>query len=123
MPELWTVVHRVKAVLRRGNALGAGTLDDALGVLDGPAAPPIAASVHDRARASLVEVLGDAVVRPALEVLRADGRAVVVPYRLVLAADRLASAGPEGREALVKATDGATPTLTAYLLTMVAARG
>src|SRR5690242_7954670 len=105
MPELWTVVHRVKTGLRRGSALGADTLDAALGAADGPAAPPISAAGHDRALAVLGAALGAPALTAALEVRRADGRAVVVPYRLVLAADRLDSAGPEGLEALGKATD------------------
>lgn len=122
MPELWTVVHRVKAGLRRGPALGAGPLDAALGVLDedAPAAPPVSGTGHARARAAIAEVIGEPALEAVEQVRRGDEREVLVPYRLVLAADRLATAGVEGRETVAKALNGTTPTLTAYLLAMLA---
>jgi hypothetical protein len=122
MPELWTVMHRVKAALRRGEALGAAPLEAALGVLDetAPAAPPVSERAHERARHDLARLLGDAGLEAVDRVRRADGRAVLVPYRLVLAADRLATAGIEGRETIAKALHGAGPTMTTYLLAMLA---
>jgi hypothetical protein len=122
MPELWTVVHRVKAGLRRGHTLGAGPLDAALGVLDehAPAAPAVSERAHTRARADLVPLVGEAGLDAVEKVRRADGRPVLLPYRLVLAADRLAIAGIDGRETILKAVNGASPTMTAYLLAMLA---
>jgi hypothetical protein len=122
MPELWTVVHRMKAGLRRGNTLGAGPLDAALGVLDesAPAAPAVSGTAHERARAELARLIGQSDFDAVEQVRRADGRELLVPYRLVLAADRLAMAGVEGRETIVKAINGGTPTMTAYLFEMLA---
>jgi hypothetical protein len=122
MPELWTVMRRMKAGMRRGGALGAAPLDAALGVLDeeAPAAPPVPAQVYERARHDLGRVLGTSGVEAVENVRRGDGRAVLVPYRLALAADRLATAGIDGRETITKALSGATPALAAYLLAMLA---
>lgn len=122
MPELWTVVHRVKSGFRRGPALGSGSLDAALGVLDedAPAAPVIPPAAVDRARSEFVRLLGEATVDAVEQVRRADGRAVLVPYRTVLAANRLAETGTDGRELVLKAINGASPTAAAYLLTMLA---
>ncbi|MBA3745729.1 hypothetical protein [Sporichthya sp.] len=122
MLELWTVVHRVKAGLRRGNTLGAGPLDAALGVLDAdsPAAPAVSPRAHDRARTALAGLIGDTGLAAVEQARRADGREVLVPYRMVLAADRLDPPGVEGRETLLKAVTGGPPTRTAYLLSMLA---
>jgi len=122
MPELWTVMHRVKGGLRRGEALGAGHLDAALGVLDAsaPAAPPVSDAASERARVDLARVLGETAIDAVEQVRRADGRPVLVPYRMALAADRLATAGIEGRETIAKALHGATPTMAAYLVMMLA---
>ena len=122
MPELWTVVHRVRAGLRRGAVLGAGPLDAALGVLDedAPAAPAVSDTAHARARETLAQLTGESVLAAVEQVRRADGREVLVPYRLVLAADRLVTSGVEGRESVAKAVNGTTPTMTAYLLAMLA---
>jgi hypothetical protein len=122
MPELWTVMHRVKAGLRRGEALGAAPLDAALGVHDetAPAAPPVSEGAYERARRDLGRLLGEGGLGPVEAVRRGDGRPVLVPYRLVLAAERLATAGIEGRETVTKALHGASPTMAAYLLAMLA---
>lgn len=122
MPELWTVVHRVKSRLRRRTALGAGPLDAALGAPDedAPPAPAVSDTAQGRAREDLARVVGEPGLEAALEVRRADGRAVLVPYRLVLAADRLTTSGPGDRETIAKALGGATPTMTAYLLALLA---
>lgn len=123
MPELWTVVHRVKAGLRRGNSLGAGPLDAALGALDSgaPAAPAVSGAAHERARAAVARLLGESAIEAVEQVRRADGREVLVPYRLALAAGRLATVGVEGRETVLKAVNGGSPTMAAYLLSMLAA--
>ncbi len=122
MPELWTMVHRVKSGLRRGQAPGAGPLDAALGVLDeaGPAAPAVSDVGLDRARTALAALVGASAFEAVEEIRRADGRPVLLPYRLVLAADRLATSEAEGRETVAKVMSGAGPTLTAYLLSMLA---
>lgn len=131
MPELWTVVHRVKAGMRRGKPPGAGPLDAALGVLDhsnGPpgaeladlAAPAVTARAHERALAALRTLLGEPALTAVTEVRRLGGAPVLAPYRFVLAADRLETAGIPGRETIAKAVTGATPTLTAYLVALLA---
>lgn len=122
MPELWTVVHRVTAGLRRGSAPGAGPLDAALGVLapDAPPAPAVSATALARAWTALSGLIGDAALAAVDDLRRADGREVLVPYRLVLAADRLEAAGVGGRETVAKVLSTAGPTLTAYLVSMLA---
>ncbi len=122
MPELWTVVHRVKSGLRRGPAAGAGPLDAALGVLDpeAPPAPVVSDVALGRAREQLGALLGPAGLAAVEEVRRGDGRPILTHYRLVLAADRLTTAGVEGRETVVKALSGASLALSTYLVAMLA---
>lgn len=131
MPELWTVVHRVKTGLRRGKPLGAGPLDAALGVLDDGtalsgsdlaelAAPAVTDRAHERALTSLAALLGEPALTAVTEVRRASGAPVLAPYRLVLAADRLATSGVPGRETIAKAVTGASSAMTAYLLALLA---
>ncbi len=125
------MVHRARVRLRRGKALGAGTLDAALGVLDDGgafsgeelaelAAPAVTTRAYERALASLSTLLGDPVVAAGTEVRRANGAPGLAPYRLVLAADRLETADIPGRETIAKAVNGAAPTMTAYLLALLA---
>ena len=116
------MVHRAKSGLRRGTALGAGPLDAALGVLDeeAPPAPPVSETAHARARTAIAQLIGEPSLEAALAVRRADGREVLVPYRLLLAADRLTTSDAAGRDTAAKAMKGASPPLTDYLLAMLA---